>query len=224
MLPLFLILPTLAALVYFVFAAGHWSAPLLYSASKAIMVIVPIILVCRHGWPPAWGPRASWQRIIFEGNAMGLVMGGIIILVGSGPLLWLLHDAAPRIQDKIVAFGLTTLPAYMLATVVISVLHSAFEEWYWRVHMVGALRRQLSANVAILFGGLAFAGHHIVVAWFYAGPLAGCLLGLIVGLAGSCWSLLHRRHGSVYGAWITHMWCDIALMWLGWQALQYLRS
>jgi membrane protease YdiL (CAAX protease family) len=222
MLPIFLILPTFAALAYFVLAAGHWSAPLLYGASKVIMLMAPFLLIWRAGWPSPWGPRASWRQIIGEGNALGLLMGGIIIIAGTGPLHWLLLDAAPRIQDKITAFGLTTLPAYILGTVVISVLHSAFEEWYWRVHMVGALRQKFSPYWAISLGGLAFAGHHIVIAWFYAGPLAGCLLGLIVGIAGGCWSWLHRRHGSVYGAWIAHFWCDVALMWLGWQALQQL--
>jgi membrane protease YdiL (CAAX protease family) len=222
MLPLCLILPTFAAVLYFIVAAGHWSAPILYAFTKIMMVIGPCYLLWRQGWPPAWGPRSSWSRIIVEGSLVGLLMGGIIIITASGPLQWLLMDAAPRIHEKINSFGITTLPTYLFASVIISVLHSAFEEWYWRVMMVGNLRNRFSPRLAIALGGITFAGHHIVVAWFYAGPLAGCVLGLIVGCAGSLWSLLPRRHGSIVGAWIAHMCCDIALMWLGWQAISHL--
>jgi membrane protease YdiL (CAAX protease family) len=222
MLPLYLILPTFAAVLYFIVAAGHWSAPVLYALSKIMMVIGPGYLLWRHGWPPAWRPRLSWPRIIVEGGFVGLFMGSLIIIAGTGPLQWLLLDAAPRISEKINNFGITTLPTYLFASIIISVLHSAFEEWYWRVMMVGHLRIRLSPHLAIAMGGIAFAGHHIVVAWFYAGPLAGCVLGLIVGVAGGLWSLLHRRHGSIIGAWIAHMSCDFALMWLGWQAISSL--
>jgi hypothetical protein len=136
----------------------------------------------------------------------------------------MLISAAPRIQDKLSAFGIVTLPLFLLATFFISVLHSGFEEWYWRIHLVGRLRQHLTDRAAISLGGLAFAGHHIIVAWFYAGPFAGLLLGLIVGVAGCGWSLLQRRHGTIYGAWIAHACCDVAIMWLGWRALQHLAN
>ena len=81
------------------------------------------------------------------------------------------------------------------------------------------LYQRLSPTAAHLLGGLAFAGHHIVVLWVYAGPLAGVLLGLVVGGAGVCWSLLRQRHGSLVGAWIAHACCDVAIFILGWWAL-----
>lgn len=81
--------------------------------------------------------------------------------------------------------------------------------------------RPLFAHV---LGGLAFAGHHIVVASVYAGPFAGLFLGLFVGVAGMAWSLLHRRHGSLLGAWIAHACCDFAIMFLGWRAMHPLAA
>lgn len=214
-----LVLPTLAALVYFVLAAGHWSAALIYGATKVAMVAWPLFCGWRWAWPPTLERRRPWGRIVGEGLALGVLMGGAILLAALGPLAWLLDLAAPRITEKVNEFSLHTVPAYLAAAVVVSLLHSAFEEWYWRWFAVGHLRQRLPPLPAHLIGGLAFAGHHIVVLWVYAGPLAGILLGLVVGGAGVCWSLLRERHGSLVGAWLAHVCCDVAIFILGWWAL-----
>lgn len=214
-----LVLPTIAAVVYFVLAAGHWSAALIYGGTKVGMVVWPLFCGWRWGWPPALTRTQSWTRISAEGVLLGVLMGGAILAAAFGPLAWLLTLAAPRITEKINEFNLTTPAAYLSAALLISLVHSAFEEWYWRWFAVGQLHQRLRPLSAHLLGGLAFAGHHIVVLWVYAGPLAGITLGLVVGGAGICWSLLQRRHGSLLGAWIAHACCDVAIMMLGWQAL-----
>ncbi len=226
MLPILLILPTCAALCYFVLAAGHWSSTWLYSASKMIMIVGPFLLVWQTGKPKMWTctltPPIKYARAIGEGLLVGVVMGAAILLAGLGPLDSLLSQSAPRIHEKLSSFGIISFPVFVLATFFISVLHSGFEEWYWRIHMVGALRHHYNDWTAIILGGIAFSGHHIVVVGYYAGPTVGICLGLVVGAAGCCWSVLQRRHGTIYGAWITHACCDVAIMWLGWKAVQHL--
>lgn len=214
-----LVLPTGAALVYFVIAAGHWSAAMIYGGTKVAMVVGPLLCGWRWGWPPTLTPMRSWARISGEGLLLGALMGGAIILAACGPLAWLLALAAPRITDKINEFHLATPAAFVTAALVISLLHSAFEEWYWRWFVVGQLHQRLRPLNAHLLGGLAFAGHHVVVLWVYAGPLAGIVLGLLVGGAGIAWSLLRQRHGSLLGAWLAHAACDAAIMFLGWRVL-----
>lgn len=214
-----LVLPTFAALLYFVLAAGHWSAALLYGATKVAMVAWPLIAGWRWAWPEAPPRTLAWTRIAGEGLALGLLMGGAIILAALGPLAWLLDLAAPNIARKVAEFSLHTAGAYLAAALVVSLLHSAFEEYYWRWFAVGHLQRHCRPATAHVLGGLAFAGHHIVVLWVYAGPLAGILLGLVVGGAGICWSLLQRRHGSLLGAWLAHACCDAAIFLIGWWAL-----
>jgi uncharacterized protein len=219
-----LIVPTCAALVYFVLAAGHWSAALVYGATKIAMVAWPLYATWRWQAPLAQPRRYSLRRITGEGLGLGVLMGGAILVAALGPLAWLLDAARPQIAEKISEFSLTTPIAYITMALGISLFHSAFEEWYWRWFVVGHLRARLRPITAHLIGGLAFAGHHIVVLWVYAGPLAGVALGLVVGGAGVCWSLLRQRHGSLVGAWIAHMVCDIAIMNLGWWALHSIVS
>ena len=78
---------------------------------------------------------------------------------------------------------------------------------------------RVPAAAAHLLAGLAFAGHHLVIAGVYAGWGAGVALGLLVGAAGVVWSVLARRHGGLAGAWIAHACCDAALLALGWRAI-----
>jgi hypothetical protein len=214
-----LVLPTLAALVYFVLAAGHWSAAVIYGATKLAMLAWPLACGWRWAWPTAPTRTLPWWRIAAEGLALGVLMGGAMLFAALGPLAWLLELSAPNIAAKVTEFSLHTPAAYLAAALVVSLLHSGFEEWYWRWFAVGHLHACLPPTPAHLLGGLAFAGHHIVVLWVYAGPLVGILLGLVVGGAGVCWSLLHRRHGSLIGAWLAHACCDVAIFILGWSAL-----
>ena len=214
-----LVLPTVAALFYFVLAAGHWSAALIYGGTKVAMILGPLLCAWRWGRPATGIRTSSWSRISAEGLILGLVMGGLILAAAFGPLAWLFTLATPQITAKINEFGLSTPAAFISAALVISLLHSAFEEWYWRWFAVGALHQRMRPAFAHVIGGLAFAGHHIVVVSVYAGPFAGLFLGLVVGVAGMSWSLLHRRHGSLLGAWIAHACCDFAIMFLGWLAM-----
>jgi hypothetical protein len=219
-----LVVPTFAALVYFVLAAGHWSAALIYGGTKVAMLVGPLLVTWRWGRPQRPARPYSAARSAGEGLLLGLLMGGAIIAAAMGPLAWLLESARPQIVAKIAEFNLTSAVAYLTMALAISLVHSAFEEWYWRWFVVGHLHARLRPLAAHLIGGLAFAGHHIVVLWVYTGPWAGIALGLVVGGAGVCWSLLHQRHGSLLGAWLAHVCCDIAIMILGWWALHPIAS
>ena len=213
------VLPTVAALLYFVLATGHWSASLIYGGTKVAMILGPLLCAWRWGRPTFAIRTSSWTRIGAEGLLLGLLMGGLILAAAFGPLAWLFTLATPQITEKINEFKLSTPAAFMSAAVLISLVHSAFEEWYWRWFAVGALHQRMRPLFAHIIGGLAFAGHHIVVVSVYAGPFAGLFLGLVVGIAGMAWSLLHRRHGSLLGSWIAHACCDTAIMFLGWLAM-----
>jgi Type II CAAX prenyl endopeptidase Rce1-like len=225
MITFFLLMPTVAAVVYFILAAGHWAAALLYTLAKCAMFVGPWLMQRTMGKPWPGEARAPWRTMVMEGVVLGVVMGGIILYAGMGPLHGVLLQAAPAITTKLQDFQLTTPLNFMLAAIFISACHSGFEEWYWRHHMIGALLQKKGKKLplwsAIALGGLAFSGHHIVVLWFYTGPVAGVLLGLVVGGAGVVWSCLRQRHASVMGAWIAHALCDVAIMYLGWYALSY---
>lgn len=125
-----LVLPTVAALFYFVFAAGHWSAALIYGGTKVAMILGPLLCAWRWGWPTTVIRTSSWTRIGAEGLLLGFMMSGFILAVAFGPLAWLFTLATPQITEKINEFGLSTPAAFIITAVLISLVHSAFEEWY----------------------------------------------------------------------------------------------
>lgn len=212
-------LPSAAALAYFVIWAGHPLAAVIYGGTK-LMMIGLLVGLWRTGRLPAIPqmdatPRSAWR----EGLLVGAIMATLIIAVSLGPLAGLWHDATPRIAAKVAEFHMDSLVTYLLGALAISVVHSLLEELYWRRLVFGGLLGRVPAAAAHLLAGLAFAGHHIVIAGIYAGWGAGVALGLLVGAAGVAWSVLARRHGGLTGAWIVHAACDIALLALGWRAI-----
>jgi membrane protease YdiL (CAAX protease family) len=215
-----MLLPSLGALLYFIIFAGNSTSPTIYGLVKIIMVAWPLAVCWRWGWPPSIATtRRSLPLCLAEGLAAGLLMGGAILVLALGPWSPLLAIAAPRIVEKVADFHLAAPAAYLAASLGISLVHSAFEEYYWRWFVYGQLQLRLADGWAHALAGLAFALHHIVIASVYCGPVRGLGLGLVVGAAGACWSLLYRRHGSILGAWLAHVGCDLALMYLGWRVL-----
>lgn len=215
-----MVLPGLGALLYFIVFADSEAAAPTYGLVKVFMLVWPLLVGWRWGWPPpVAGPPKPLSLRLAEGAAMGALMGGVILALALGPWSPLLDAAAPRIREKIADFHLAAPAAYLTASLGLSLAHSAFEEYYWRWFVFGQLRMRCGNAVAHVLAGLAFALHHIVIAGVYCGPVRGLGLGLVVGAAGACWSLLYRRHGSLLGAWLAHVGCDLALMYLGWRVL-----
>lgn len=214
-------LPTASALAYFVAWAGHPLAAAIYGATKLAMVGL-LVGLWRVGRLPAI-PRIDAQprSALREGLIVGAAMAALIVGLSLGPLAGLWHHATPRIAEKVAEFHLATPAAYLLGALAISVVHSLLEELYWRRLVFGGLLGRMPIAAAHLLAGLAFAGHHIVIAGVYAGWAAGVPLGLLVGAAGVAWSMLARRHGGLTAAWIAHGGCDAALLALGWNAIHH---
>lgn len=220
-----LLLPALASIGYFITLAGHPLAPLVYGTTKAVMVAIPLLIWWRYGSPPQPRRRGfAWPRQALEGTAIGVVMAAVILVMAYGPLAHLIPQASPHIAAKIHAFSISKPIPYLFAAMVISIVHSAFEEWYWRWFGYGWLRSLMPAWAAHLIAGLAFSLHHMVVTGFYFGWAWGILFGLVVGGASIIWSLLYERQGNLVGAWIAHMCCDVAVMWVGWMAVRSLAN
>lgn len=213
-------LPSAAALAYFVVWAGHPLAAVIYGGTKLAMIGL-LVGLWRTGRLPAI-PRMDAQprSAPREGLLAGAVMAALIVAASLGPLAGLWQDATPRIAAKVAEFHMDRPAIYLLGALAISVIHSLLEELYWRRLVFGGLLDRMPTTTAHLLAGLAFAGHHIVIAGVYAGWSAGVALGLLVGAAGVAWSVLARRHGGLIPAWIAHACCDAALLALGWHTLQ----
>jgi membrane protease YdiL (CAAX protease family) len=103
--------------------------------------------------------------------------------------------------------------------IVLSILHSCLEEFYWRFFMLGAWKKQAPLVKAHIIAGLAFTLHHFTVTVHYFDFSLGMILGLGVWAAGLIWSYLYELEDSLLATWISHIIADMALIFIGFYAL-----
>ena len=219
LLVLLMTVPTAAAVAYFILLED--SAPLVqqiaYGTGKVVMVL-----------PAAWfclvdRGRLRWSlpspSDIRDGLTFGIIvfLGMLVIYFGLLKPSGVLDFAAPAIQQKLIGFGMVTTVRFVAFALVISLLHSALEEYYWRWFVFGKLRQKIPATWAAVIASAAFTGHHIVILGRYFGWLnpAPWLFSLGVFLGGVIWCAMYHRSRSLYGPWISHALIDAAIFVVG---------
>jgi uncharacterized protein len=216
--------PTLAAWLYFgVWANTPWMRPL-YAGSKLVQAALPLV-----GW---WALRmergAGWSRqrgAAFAGVASGAVLGGVIVAAYLGPLgSWAVLAAAPsRILATLLALDAATPARYLALAVGLSVVHSLFEEYYWRWFLLGQLATRMSYPAALTLASLAFASHHWIVVDSYLGGAhrwsVTLPVTLLIAATGAFWGWLFGRYRSLLAPWLSHLLVDAAVMTVGWAML-----
>lgn len=216
-----LVFPSLSTWLYFVvFAGAKWMMPV-YSAGKLLQFGLPVAWAWyTHSLPRAWrGPRV---RELAVGGLLGLAICALIAAAHWGFLAdSKLGDLLEgRLEQKLEGAGFDTPARFGLMAVFYCLAHSGLEEYYWRWFVFGRLRRWLPLAAAVVVSSLGFMAHHVIVVVTYLGvtPLAlGASLGVAVG--GALWALLYQRDGSLWGAWLSHLLVDAALMTLGYELL-----
>lgn len=218
------------ALLYFVVLAGPAGAAeanravvAAYTAGKVVMLALPLAYV---GWfePGRLRPRRPTADGLALGVGFGLLVGAATLGLFFGVLQYspLLGRTPALLYDRVAQFGLTTPAAFLAMAAFLSVVHSLFEEYYWRWFVFGTLRRHLPVGPAAGLSGLAFALHHGVVLAAYF-PDRFWTLGLLftagVGVGGAVWAWLYDRSGSLVAPWVSHLLIDAAIMAVGYAML-----
>lgn len=224
-----MIFPTVAAWLYFVELAqpaGTNANPFLqtcYTGSKVIQFSFPLLWcwvahrrLLRPGSPSAHGMGIG----IAFGLAVSAVMFALYFLVlrHTEPF----EQMRPELQAKVAQFGITSPFGFILLGSFLSIVHSLLEEYYWRWFVFGELKRLIPLWAAIVFSGLAFMGHHVVVlAVYFPGRFLTAALPFSLGIAvgGTFWAWLYHRYGSIYAAWVSHLLIDGAIMVIGYDLL-----
>ncbi len=216
-------LPTLASLAYFVWLEGtSWVAPA-YLGAKVLQFAGPVaglaVLLAA-----ATGPARPGRSV-----ALGLGTG-----IAGAAFTWLSYvvlfrggemaaTAAEAITVKLADFHLDTLWRYVLATLLISFLHSWLEEVYWRAFVYRWLHRLMHSEWSLVVAALGFAAHHVVVIAVYLGDASVfvlVLMSLPVALGGVLWCLLYRTTGNrLLAPWISHICLDLAIMAVGYDLI-----
>lgn len=185
-------------------------SPIIYALVKVVMVALPLAALL-VGWRPAAFLRGANKTDILLGLALGAVFFAVIVGVYLlAPNLFVVAklSAIPRAA----AFGLNVPATLIVVGIVFAVLHSLFEEFYWRWFIFGALRTIVTTPIAVALGGLAFSLHHIIIlSAFVIFPIA-IIGGLSVGAVGSLWSYMYNRRGTLVAPWLSHILADLAIV------------
>lgn len=170
-----------------------------------------------RGWAVFWPvhePRPS-VRLLGIGGLTGILFGGGAI-VGALLLAPAFNLDPTTIRAGFDAnFDVAGYAALGVA-VFLSFANSAIEEMHFRVWLDGEISKRWGNAAGIAMSALAFAAMHgFILLGFPTMPamlailVTACLAG-----AGACWSLMVRRPGGIYAAWLSHGLTDALL--LGW--------
>lgn len=205
-----LFLQGFGAYLYFVVLADTAVASPMYAAVKVLMLI----------WPLLWFTLAQIPRFHFSFSRQtittGLVVGAVIALVIATYAAVNYNSLLPYaslLTTK--ADDLFPLAYYIPIAIVFSILHSLFEEYYWRWFVFGGLRQRMSDTAATVVSSAAFTLHHVIIlSQFF--PISLTVLASIGVCIGGCiWCVMYRKANALAGAWISHAMIDATLFAIG---------
>jgi CAAX protease family protein len=222
--------PSLMAWLYFVVLAkpvdrgeANLAVQVLYAAGKALQFSLPVlaVLAFERRWPR---PALPHRRGLVIGLAIGLVVAAGILVLYFGVLrgTHYFHETPAKLRAKLQEFDLATPAGFLLLAVFISVVHSLFEEYYWRWYVFRGLERLLPLGWAVVVSALGFMAHHVIVlAVYFPGRFWGLALPFSLCIAGGgvIWAWLYHRSGSIYAPWLSHMIIDAAIMVVGYDLM-----
>ncbi len=206
-----LFLQAFGAYAYFVVFANTPLASPLYSAVKILLFFWPLIWLALGAPLPKFTFRIT-PRSALIGLACGVVMAASIFA-----LYTLLHATIAVYAADILtkADDLFPLQYYIPVAIVFCLVHSLFEEYFWRWFVFSGLRLRMPAIAAALVGSVAFTLHHIVILsqFFPAGLTALTSFGVFIG--GLIWCFLYNKTNSLAASWISHALVDGAIFAIG---------
>lgn len=218
-----LLFPLFSNLLYFVVAGSPVLAQIGYFTSKAMLVVWP--LICFHFILPRGpgetrpGPavkQVGWSFLI--GLQTGVIIFATIVFLMQTPIGGVVTNGADAVKDRVSQLGFDR--NFLLTAILISFVHAALEEYYWRWFAWGQLQRFVPGFKSHVIAGFAFAAHHYVIVWVFFTPWFAIFLGTMVAVGGMIWSVLYQRTGTLFGAWFSHMLVDLAIFWVGWTLIR----
>jgi membrane protease YdiL (CAAX protease family) len=230
-LALAMMLPSAMAYWYFVVLAsndgGQANAALqvAYPTAKVVQFCLPIVFVVFAG---SVGLADSTHRTprqtggIRLGVAFGCATATLIIVTAQVLRDSVLIDVPNRVAHKVAEFGTATPLRFLGLAIFLSVVHSLFEEYYWRWFVHVRLRQWLAFTPAAALSSIAFAGHHLFVLDYYLPGRfwsAAVPFTLAIAVGGAFWAWLYERSGSLIGPWLSHLIVDAAIMAVGYKML-----
>jgi uncharacterized protein len=188
--------------------------------------------VLQFGFPAVWTASVLKEKIeLRRPSITDFVWGigsGVVILVAALLVahLWLLPGgyfatAVDGIHARLKGLGMDSPARYLALSTFYALAHSGLEEYYWRWFVFGRLKRRTTVGAAVFWSSVGFMAHHVLILARFFGwssPLT-YVLSLLVAIGGAGWAWLYHRTGSLYGPWISHLFVDAAIFFVGFQLI-----
>jgi hypothetical protein len=220
-----LILPTGITWIYFVLLAQEpaFLQRSAYLMGKSLQCVLPLICIC--GWQRR---NLSFPTPRRDDLALGLLTGSVI--AGAG---WLGYryafspaggfaTATVALREKLVASQLDSRTSFIALACFYALVHSLFEEYYWRWFVFAELKSRLSVSTAAIISGVGFAAHHVLVlaAYFQGLSWLTVFFSFSVAVGGFLWAAMYQRSGRLYGVWLSHLLVDAMIFFIGYDLLR----
>ena len=196
----------------------RWHTTITYTVFKVLMAAGPILVWLILGYrgsaiKEAVGLKGSNMLV---GLGVGIAMAGVI-LGGYYGVLRERIDPQPLLA-QVKALGI--FEGYWIMAVFISLIHSLFEEYYWRGFILSGLGGWVDKTwILVLISGGIFGIHHIfaMLELFPLMWVSLCVAGTV--LAGVIWSWMRVRGKSIWDCYVSHVLADLAVMWIGYDLI-----
>ena len=191
------------------------------AACKLWLVLLPLVWLVKI---EKQRPRVA--KPPRNGMVAGVISGAIILGAMLGTYLLLRHAIdLESLREKAAATGFAQLGAYIGIFVYIVAVNSLLEEYVWRWFICRQLETVIGtgsrwARSAAVAGAAAmFTIHHVfaLAAWVDWRFNALACLGVFVGAA--VWSWLYLRYRSIWPAYVSHVFADVAVFIMGYQLI-----
>ncbi|MEM7010405.1 MAG: type II CAAX endopeptidase family protein [Verrucomicrobiota bacterium] len=190
-------IPAVAAFVYFLTDIPPAAAQSFYAGAKIFLVVWPVIawLKILPKQQRALPKNPNRAKSAVWGLISGALIVGAIVVVMQTPIADQVNAIKPLIEEKGEQLGF--LNYFIPFALIMSLIHSALEEYYWRGFVAGRLATAMKPVVAHLIAAAGFAAHHYIVVYVYfpESPILFLFFGTCVGIGGFIWSEIYQRTG-----------------------------
>ncbi len=202
--------------VTMVFFPDSTVAKVLFFVAKAVMLVLPIVWMIKIDMQRPRLPRWTWAGMpaaCITGTAIFLGIAVAYYTFGRGMI-----DVA-AMREKIAQMNLDHLGLYLLGAFYWCTINSLLEEYFWRWFVFTRCERLMHRYAAVVVSGLLFTAHHVVALSVYFDWQVTALASLGVFIGGATWSWLYLRYRNIYAAYISHVFADVIIFWIGYQII-----
>lgn len=178
------------------------------------------------GFPLVWWlkvdrKKVSWSPMRNGGLGFG-ALSGIGIAVSIFAAYWLFGDRLidPEQMRQVAAKNeLTSKANYLVLVLYLTFVNSLLEEYVWRWFVYRKSETLMVPGLAMVATAIFFSIHHALALYPQFGwgvtvlGSSGTFIGSLV------WSWCYRRYGSVWPAYLSHIFADVAVFLIGWIVL-----